>query len=426
MFVYSPTKQSGSQSAPVRRDDLRVHNTALIFRALWEAEDGAARIDLARRSGLSRATVSAIAAELLESGLVVEGNTRASRGGRPARVLRFHDTGRCLLGVELGASHISAVRTDLRGHVQHIERIEHNVQGDPEGTLHHLGEVLDTLRDTATAPLLGVGLAVPSPILHDRPGFLSPDLFPLWARIDVGRWVQERLGCPTLMDNDANLGALSEHWWGAGRGLSHFAYIKVATGVGSGVIINGDIYRGAGGIAGEIGHTAIDPSGPRCRCGLKGCLEALVGTQSLLERAREHGAQLDIAPGWATEPTLSGLITAARGGDPTARALIGRTGHWLGIAIANLLNLINPGRVILGGRLTQAGELLLEPLREAMASRALWSSVMESRVVVSALPGEPIALGAATLVLQAALSDPASTLLGGPSTATTTPWRLHA
>ena len=427
MFVYSPSKQSGGERLAARHDDLRVHNTACILRSLWESEDGAARVDLARESGLSRATVSGITGDLLESGLVVEGRQRASRGGRPARILRFLDDWRCIVGVELGASHISGVRTDLRGQVQASQRLEHDVQNDPQGTRVLLRGILTELMADAQSPLLGVGIAVPSPILPNRQGLLSPDLFPAWEGIDLAADVHAQLGCPTLVDNDANLGALAEHWWGAGRGLSHFAYVKVATGVGSGVIINGDIYRGAGGIAGEIGHTAIDPHGPRCRCGLNGCLEALVGTRYLLERARRVGGAGKTQPHWAADPTLPALIQAARDGDRVAHELISTTGHWLGIALANLLNLINPGRVILGGRLTRAGDLLLAPIREAMAGRALWSSVADSQVVISSLPIEPIALGAATLVLQTALSDPASVLLGTGSPSTTfPPWRLHA
>jgi len=393
---------------------------------LWADSEGASRADLARQSGLSRATVSAIFAELIDAGIVVPGERRTGGGGRPARILRFHDTHRSLLGVELGASHISAVRTDLRGRVQDSRRTECDVQRDPQRALSVLGEILDWLVAGDHAPVMGVGLAVPSPIVSDRSGRLSPDLFPRWKDIDLAAWIHDRTGQPTFMDNDANLGALAEHWWGHGRGRADFAYVKVATGVGAGIIINGDIFRGAGGIAGEIGHTAIDPNGPVCRCGLSGCLEALVGTQSLLERAREQAAAQAVPPSWGPEPTLLGLVEAARSGDVLARDLIGATGHWLGIALANLLNLVNPSCVILGGRLTLAGDLLLRPLRAAMAQRALWSSVAESQVVISTLPGEPIALGAATLVLQAALSQPSSLLSGGDLRPSETLWRLHA
>lgn len=426
VFVYSPTKQSSRPQGPARRDDLRAHNMALLIRALWAESEGASRADLARQSGLSPATVSAIIAQLIETGIVISGERRTGGGGRPARILRFHDAHRNLLGVELGASHISAVRTDLRGRVLDSARVECDVQRDPKRALAVLGGMLEDLREGDHPPLMGVGLGVPSPILAERSGKLSPDLFPRWKELDLADWVTRRTELPTLMDNDANLGALAEHWWGQGRGRADFAFIKVATGVGAGIIINGDIFRGAGGIAGEIGHTAIAPNGPRCRCGLMGCLEALVGTQSLLDRAREQLASLDTVPSWGPEPTLASLVEAARCGDEKARALIASAGHWLGIAVANLLNLMNPSCVILGGRLTLAGDLLLKPLRAAMAERALWSSVAESRVVVSKLPADSIALGAATLVLQAALSQPQSLLSAEGPSSSINPRRLHA
>ncbi len=422
MFVYSPTKQSAGAPSPARRDDLRAHNSALLLRTLWASPEGAARTDLAAQTGLSRATVSSIVGDLLDGTLVVEGARRASRGGRLARVLRFHDGARCLLGIELGASHVSAVCTDLRGRVVAEDRVEHDVQADPEGTLATIEAQVARLRAAAPAPVMGLGMGVPSPILVENPGRLSADLFPRWAEVDLAAWLQARTGLPVMIDNDANLGALAEHWWGEGRGRTDFAYIKVATGVGAGIIINGDIYRGAGGIAGEIGHTAIDPNGPRCRCGLSGCLESLVGTQSLLERAAEAATQAPAPPPWAQPtPRLSALIEAAHAGDPLAAVLIERTGHWLGIAIANLLNLINPSCIVLGGRLTRAGGLLLRPLRAAMAERALWSSVSETRVTVSTLPGEPIALGAATLLLQALLSRPEAFLNDDVPAALATP-----
>lgn len=391
----------------MRRDDVRANNTAVLLRLLWSSPEGAARTDLAKRSGLSRATVTGIIQDLLQTDLVDEGAQRASRGGRPATVLRFHAGGRAIIGVELGASHVSAVRMDLRGHIEDNVRQEHDVQGDPDGSLVLMGAFIDRLTAGASAPVLGVGLGVPSPLRLGEPGRLSPHLLPRWQHVDLEAWLIERTGPLVRIDNDANAGALAEHWWGAGRDLGDFAYLKVATGVGAGIISHGQILRGAGGIAGEIGHTAIDPNGPRCRCGLYGCLEAMVGTQSLLERAAERAETLPARPPWADpKPTLRALITAAEGGDPEATELIRTTGHWLGIAISNLLNLINPGRVVLGGRLTAAGPLLLEPLRAAMAERALWTSVEGAKVVVSELPGEPVALGAATLVLQAALSDP--------------------
>ena len=348
---------------------------------------------------------------LIDAGIVQEGPQRAARGGRPATVLRFHDAGAAIVGVELGASHVSAVQTDLRGRILDTLRQEHDVQGDPDGALALIGRFTERLVQAASVPVLGVGVGVPSPLRLDQPGRLSPHLLPRWRHIDLYAWLSDRLWLPVSIDNDANLGALAEHWWGAAQGFEDFAYIKVATGVGAGIISRGQILRGAAGSAGEIGHTAIDPHGPRCRCGLHGCLEALVGTQSLLERA----AALPSHPKWACpRPSLPALIQAAHAGDPEAAGLIRATGHWLGIAVSNLLNLLNPGRVVLGGRLVAAGALLLDPLRAALAERSLWTSLEGAQVVVSQLPQKGVALGAATLVLQQALSDP-NRLLARPA-----------
>lgn len=427
VFVHSPKKPGSTDAAPVRRDDLRSHNSALLLRALWASESGTSRSTLARHTGLSRATVSSIVAELLEADVVVESARRTRSGGRPGQVVRFHGTSRAVVGVEVGASHLSAVRSDLQGTVQDSVRIECNVQGEPRATVELLKNTVQQLIDTSSAPVLGIGLALPSPILRDHPGRLSTALFPAWSDIDIVAELSEATGRPVAVDNDANLGALAEHWWGAGRGRPDFAYVKVATGVGAGVILNGDVYRGSGGIAGEIGHTALDASGPACRCGLSGCLESFVGTQSLLRQAQQRHAQLTPTPNWGQpQPTLPGLIAAARSGDTEARQLIAEAGHWLGVALANLLNLINPGCIVLGGRLTRAGDLLLHPLRSAMASRALWSSVAKTEVIISTLPGEPIALGAATLWLQSVLADPTPLLQGGAPAANPTFWRSHA
>lgn len=407
MFVKWPNKQSGLPGAAAGWDDLRGHNTALLFATIWR-EDGISRADLARRTGLSRATVSDIVAEFLAAGAVTESEVAPSSGGRPPILLRFEDGWRHLIGVEMGASHVAGVRTDLRGRVLGAFQGDHDVAGDPAGTLAAIDTgIRDLLRLDPTVPVLGVGLGVPSPLRAADDGRLAPHLFPRWIDVDLAGHLTRTHGLPVRLDNDANLGALAEHWWGAGRDVEDFAYIKVATGVGAGILIGGEIYRGATGIAGEIGHTTIDTHGPRCRCGLNGCLEAMVGSASLLQLAAARVAGQPNPPVWSEgNPSIRAVIAGAHAGEPIARELIGGAGTALGIAIANLLNLVNPGRVILGGHLTEAGALLLDPLRAAIARRALWSSVAGSTLLVSPLGDRAVPLGAATLLLQGLLDDP--------------------
>lgn len=416
MFVRRLNNQSPTPGIAAGWDDLRAHNTALLLREIW-GDEGLSRADLARRSGLSRATVSDIVGEFVAHGVVVEAEAAPSSGGRPPIRLEFQDGWRHLVGVELGASHISGVRTDLRGRVVARFSTDHDVEGDPPGTLAALDAGIHTL--LAAAPdvdVLGIGLGVPSPVRSSDGGRLASHLFPKWAGIDLHTHLTAAHGLPVHLDNDANLGALGEHWWGAGQDVADLAYIKVATGVGAGILIDGRIHRGATGIAGEIGHTTIDPIGPRCRCGLSGCLEAMVGTASLMARAETYIERSGLRPAWATpRATVAGMIQSAQAGEPLARELVTSAGEWLGVAIANLLNLVNPGRVVLGGRLTDAGALLVTPLLAAVERRALWTSVAGSNVVIGALGDDAVALGAATLVLQRALAAPSFLAAAEPS-----------
>jgi len=247
--------------------------------------------------------------------------------------------------------------------------------------------------------VLGIGVAVPSPVHPQRPGKLSPLLMPAWRDVDVQEQLAAAFGLPVLVDNDANLGALAERFWGAGAEGEDLTYIKIGTGIGSGHIIGGALYRGVGGSAGEIGHVAIDLNGPQCVCGLRGCLATLIGSEALLARARtQWGAR-------KAKPTVADVVAGARDGDPVARALVDEVGSYLGIVVAGVVNMINPAVVVLGGALTAVGDLLLDPLRAAIRRRALSTSVAETRIVSSRLGERSIAVGGATLVLEAALTD---------------------
>jgi predicted NBD/HSP70 family sugar kinase len=231
-----------------------------------------------------------------------------------------------------------------------------------------------------------------------------PLIVPKWQGYNIATHLERSFSRPVFVDNDANLGALAELWWAAGPAVKDLAYIKVATGIGAGLIINGRIFRGSGGIAGEIGHTVIDSSGPRCDCGLKGCLTTFIGTRFLLERAAEH-----MRASGSTRPapkTLDELVDAALQGEPSAVEAIRYTGQRLGIGIANLLNLLNPDTVVLGGGITRAGEALVGAVRETVGTMSLAESISHADIHISALDEWGIAVGAATLVLESALRAP--------------------
>ena len=377
-----------------------------VLRLIWQ-QRRISRAEIAQQAELSRSTVSEIVGELLPTGLIAEGGTGRSRGGRRPIILEFQDRAGVILGVERGAAHVGVALTDLRGRVITSQSRAHPVRTDPGGTRALVGELCDRCLDDLgeDIPLVGMGVGVPSPVDPSRPGHLSEVVMPDWSGELGLEPVADRLGVPLMVDNDANLGALAEHWWGAGRGVDDFAYVKLATGVGCGYVIDGEIYRGATGVAGEIGHLAIAPQGKLCVCGLRGCLATMVGAQALLERAAELVEVHPESSLASRQITMGALEAAALAGDALARQVATEAAEHLGVALAGLLNLMNPSMVVLGGDLAGLGEVILEPLRETVRRRTLVSQVAAAELRTSELGPRSVAIGAATMILKEALAD---------------------
>jgi glucokinase-like ROK family protein len=390
-------------ASPVRRSPLADSNLRLI----WKARR-ISRAEISRHTGLSRSTVSETVDALIPTGLIAEVGVAPSNGGRPPVVLEFQDDAFAILGVDMGAAHVAVALTDLRGRVLAWKERAHPVRTDPGGTRALIMELCDnclTKWPSGIRRLVGVGVAVPNPVDPHHPDRLSEVVLPAWQGSLGLNLLTERYGVPLMVDNDANLAALGERWWGAGREIDDFAYIKVATGVGLGLVVNGRIYRGATGVAGEIGHLAIDPNGLPCICGLRGCLATLVGAPALVARAHALLADHPASALADTELTLVSIEDAALAGDALALALVHEVAEHLGIAVAGLLNLLNPKLVVLGGGLARLGDVLLEPLREAIRHRTLISSLVACEIRTSELGEQSTAVGAATMVLKAALAD---------------------
>ena len=387
---------------------IRAQHRGLLLRLIWR-ERLISRADLARRTGLSRSSISAIVSDLLATGLVRETGAGDSSGGRRPILLGFDDDALAIVGVDMGATHVAVAVTDLRAKVKAWRSEACAVRDDPGRALALMVELVDGALAEAEVEkdrLIGMGVAVPSPVQPDSPRLLSPLFVPKWRGVSPAEHLEAEYGVPVVMDNDANLGALAEQWWGAGQDGRDLAYVKVATGVGAGLIIHGDIYRGTAGIAGEIGHIPVDPVVGRCVCGLDGCLNLRLGTRALVERANELRSQYTKSTLPRRGLSVSRIVEAAFDGDRLARAVVEEAGRYLAIGVAALLNLLNPATVVFGGSLTRAGEMLLRPLRETLGERTPSSSVQQSDFVISSLGIEGTARGAATLVLRAALDDP--------------------
>jgi predicted NBD/HSP70 family sugar kinase len=240
--------------------------------------------------------------------------------------------------------------------------------------------------------VVGVGIGIPGPVDRERGTAGSATILPGWVGLRIADAMEQRLGgLPVEIENDANLGALAEMTWGAGRGCSNFAYIKAATGIGAGIVIEGRLLHGVSGTAGEIGHTTLDEAGALCYCGNRGCLETVASGPAIIRL---------VSNGDRAMPTLAEVIHRAAAGDVRCRRAIADAGREMGVAVAGLCNLINPERVILGGLLSRAGDLLLGPLRASLERHAVQAAAEKVEVVAAEFVERSELLGAVALALQ--------------------------
>jgi predicted NBD/HSP70 family sugar kinase len=379
----------------------RVDARSAILRAL--AVSGAlSRADLVRVTSLAFSTVSALVVELQDEGLVTTPGARPTAEeqpgrGRPPTLLVLHRSAGVVVGVDFGKQHVHAVAADFAHTVLAERRTETEPDLPAQAGVALAAELVDQVlaeADVARAEVLGVGVGLPGPIEGTAAEVGGSSILPGWIGVGASRLLERSFALPVLVDNDANLGALSEWMWGAGRGCANMVFIKAATGIGCGLIVNGEPYRGAQGIAGELGHTPIDRAGPVCRCGKRGCLETLAGTQAVL-------ASLGASDG------IDEVVGRCNAGDARVREAIGDAGEAVGSAVAILCNLFNPERVVVGGELGSAGEAFIGPLRHAVARDALGLVSTRLEITASALGDRAVALGAVGLVLRATTQFPA-------------------
>lgn len=380
MLVETP----GSQSSLHRANLERVVRAVRMAGSLTQAE-------IARTTGLSAATVSNIVRELKDGGTVQV--TPTSAGGRRARSVSLSGDAGIVVGVDFGHSHLRIALGNLAHQVLAEESEPFDVDSSADQGFDRAEQLVQRLLaayDISPRKVIGVGLGVPGPIDMESGALGSTAILPGWTGVNPAKEMGKRLGVPVHVDNDANLGALGEQVWGSGQGSDDLAYIKVASGVGAGLVINGQIYRGPGGTAGEIGHITLDESGPVCRCGNRGCLETFTAARYVLPLLRSsHGDGL----------TMVGMVDLANEGDPGCRRVIADIGRHIGSGVANLCNLLNPRRVVLGGDLAEAGDLVLDPVRDSVARYAIPSAARQLTVVSGALGGRAEVLGALALVL---------------------------
>ncbi|MDO8189272.1 ROK family transcriptional regulator [Conexibacter sp. JD483] len=358
----------------------------------------ASRSELAERTGLARSTVGQRLELLSALGYVEEAGPRPSTGGRPASTVRFKPDGGVILALDLGATHCRLAVTDLNREV--LAEVSHElpIADGPEQVLGRVRTLLLALlrrarRAPAQVRAIGVGLPGPVEFASGRP--VNPPIMPGWDGVDVPRLLSA-FGAPVLVDNDVNIMALGEHrehWPQCGD----FLFIKVATGIGCGIITGGRIHRGAQGAAGDIGHIRVPDADELCRCGNRGCLEAVASGGALARRLSAQGLAVDDA---------RAVVEAAQRGEPLAVAAIRESGRTIGEAMAGMVNFFNPATLVIGGDLAHAGDELLAGIRGAVYERSLMLATRELRIVTSQLDEAAGVVGAATMATDG-LFDPA-------------------
>lgn len=364
--------------------DLGRANRQRVVEVLQE-EGALSQAELARASGLSPATISSIVREL-ESERRLE--RESSRRGAPLRLVPLPGF---VLGFDYGHRHLRVAVADRTGEIlaettRRLPRDHEAKAGVSAGV--ELAKQLLAHAGGGLADVVACGMGLPAPVLAETQLVGSSSILPGWVGVHANEQLAQALGHPVSVDNDANLGAVAEMTWGAGRGARDLVYLKLATGIGAGIVVDGSLVRGAAGTAGEIGHTTMDEHGEVCRCGNRGCLETVAGADTVLRLlAPQHGSDL----------TLHDAIDAALAGDAGCRRVIGDAGRHIGVALANLVNLLSPELIVVGGELAGAGDILLDPIREAVDRYAIETAARATRLVPAALGERAEVLGAVAL-----------------------------
>ncbi len=368
------------------------------------------RVQIARQMDLSRAAITAIVDDLLQSGIVRETEAHYPSGRRPISLEINPNRGR-VFGVDLGASHLQVILADFGGRLIAEKEIAYKPENGPEDCLEKIAEITSTLiaeSDTNASDVYALGMGVPGPVTSLTGQVSNPPILPGWDGFPLVQELTNRFGWPATLNNDAELGALGEWAFGAGRQENNLVYIKVGTGVGSGLLLNGQLYGGAAGSAGEIGHITLVENGPVCVCGNRGCLEVYASGRAIAQRADQavrQGMSTVLSDIKNTSISAKDVLTAARFGDRLAQQIIYEAGTHLGVAVANLVNLLNPGMVVMGGGVSQIGDLFLEPIRTMVERRTLRVVSKGVRITSALLGRRSSAMGAVVQALTLALHN---------------------
>ena len=376
------------------------------------------RVDLARRTGLTGATVSIVVRKLIDEGMVVEAGRAESTGGKPAVLLELDPDARYSIGVHLEQSGITYVLSNLGGAVVGRWRHTGAETADPSSVVERISLDLTSLVDSVGIDpdlLVGLGLVSPGPLASSVGMALTRPSMNAWTDFPLAAALQRSTGLPVMLENDATASAVGEYWSGSHGGSTCFAALYMGVGLGSGLMVRGDLYRGASSNTGEVGHICVALDGPECWCGGDGCVEALAGPEVVVAEARAAGISL---PGNGHDNDFAALTRLALNDDERARSILHKSARYVAVAAQALANIMDLDRIVLTGpAFAQAGSLYVPAIRERLNRSFFARTTHPIEVTISLHANEAAAIGGAALVLQSELAPRASSRLAvrGPS-----------
>lgn len=380
--------------------DVDLRSAGTLFQVLRDGKPRT-RAEIAAAARFARPTVAARIDKLCAAGLIVPTGESSSTGGRPPATFAFNPGSRLIFAADLGVSHCQLAITDLAGNVVSEESLQTDISDGPAVVLDAVSAGLLKMLEEIVRPLsdiIGTGIGLPGPVEHDIGRPISPPIMPGWDGFDVPGYLQQAIPAPILVDNDVNIMALGEHGarW---ADVANFIFVKVATGIGAGIISDGQLRRGALGAAGDLGHIAV-PQGRQvpCRCGNVGCLEALASGYAIVEKLREQDYDIE-----RTEQ----IVDFVRTGDTVVVHTLRQAGRDIGNVLAGSVNLLNPSVIVLGGSASDVEEHLLAGIREVVYCRSLPLATQHLRIVDTQTAGRAGILGASNMVSEQVLAAPA-------------------
>jgi N-acetylglucosamine repressor len=372
------------------------------------------RAEIARLSNLTPATVSRAVAELHKRGIIREQGPGVSIGGRRPVLIEFNPEAFYLAGIDLGITKVISVIIDLHGNILSKAKLDIDINAGKDRIIEQMftvtRRVFSNTNELIRNKLAGIGISL-SGIIDTKKGLsvFSPSM-PNWHNVPIVQLFQNEFHLPVFIENDARAMALAEARYGAGRDYDNLFCINIGHGIGSGIIINKELYRGKTLTAGEFGHMTLVPSGPLCHCGNRGCLDVMAGGHAIAAsaiRVVSSGVNTlikELVEGDIKKITAEVVALAAKEGDDIALQLLNEVGRYLGIAIASIINLLNPELIVIGGGVSKAGEFFFEEIKNIIKKRAFTTMVKTPEIVTSSLNEDASSIGAAALVLYEIIS----------------------